>query len=266
MKQILTGVAVIVFAAATVFASFAQKNDKKDNKKEHPQAGAKKPDQPKGNGNGTGNAGNKNHDQKGEKHNDQGKHDQNKGNGNHDKNDKGNKGRDDDKDKDRDKNDHNNNSAGYSWNRENFKDRKKLKNAEKVTICHKFRSNNEPGVTINVSSNALKAHMNHGDVTGACPVVADNRYSDAYLRRRADYYNYLQNTQEQVIYSRSILDYALERLTNSRLQLVTLRNNNAPVVEIQRKEAVIVQLERNVSLLETVLGVAANLVAQKLMN
>jgi hypothetical protein len=262
MKRILT-VSITLFILVIAYTAFAQKNDKKDNKKEQPQS-AKKQD--KQTDKDKGNNGNKNQDKKDGKNDDRG-NDKNKDKDNNGK-DKGNNGNDnsDNKNNGNGKNDNGNQPNGYSWNKENFKERKKLKNHEKVTICHKFNSNNEPAVTINVSSNALQAHMNHGDVQGTCPAVADNRFSDEYLRRRAAYYNDLQNTQEQVVYSRSILDYALERLTNSRLQLATLKTNNVPVVEIQRKEAVIVQLERNVSLLETVLGVAANLVVQKLTN
>ena len=153
---------------------------------------------------------------------------------------------------------------GYDWNRENFKERKKIKNQDKVNICHKFNRESENPVTISVSANAVKAHINHGDVMGNCPVITGGRrYSDIFVRNRTDYYNTLQNSQEQVYYSRSILDYALGRLTNSRLQLTTMQNNNMPLADIQRKEASVVELEQNVSLLETLIGVAANLVANK---
>jgi hypothetical protein len=153
--------------------------------------------------------------------------------------------------------------AGYYWDRENFKDRQKIKNQEKVTICHKF-SSDEPAVTIRVSSHALKAHMGHGDVMGDCPAIQGGRFSDIFLRNRGDYYNTLYNSQDQVSYSRSILDYALARLTNSRQQLVYMQNNNYAPADIQRREATVVELEQNVSLLETVLGVAATLIANKL--
>jgi hypothetical protein len=153
---------------------------------------------------------------------------------------------------------------GYSWDRETFKDRQKIKNQGKVTVCHKFNRANDPAVTIRVSSNALKAHMAHGDVMGDCPVVSRGRFSDFFLRRRADYYNELYNGQDQVIYSRSILDYALARLADSRQQLVVYRANNMPVAEIERKEVVVVELERNVSLLESLIGVAANVIASRL--
>ena len=153
---------------------------------------------------------------------------------------------------------------GYSWDRETFKDRKKIKSQEKVTVCHKFNRADDPAVTIRISSNALKAHMAHGDVMGDCPVISRGRFSDNFLRRRADYYNDLYNGQDQVVYSRSILDYALARLADSRQQLVVYRANNMPAAEIERKEVVVVELERNVSLLESLIGVAANVIASRL--
>lgn len=182
----------------------------------------------------------------------------------------GNKGKEDMKE-DRGKSDENKNKGsrgkieGYSWDRETFKDRKKLKTQEKVTICHKFNRADDPAVTIRVSSNALKAHMDHGDVMGDCPVLAKGRFSDDYLRKRTDYYNNLQENQERVLYSQSILDYALTRLAEARLQLDTYRNSNMPVVEIERKQAVVVELEQNVSLLETLIGAAANIIVNKLL-
>jgi hypothetical protein len=45
-----------------------------------------------------------------------------------------------------------------------------------------------------------------------------------------------------------------------------MQNTNVPVVEIQRKQATVVQLEQNVSLLQTLIGVAAELVVNKLSN
>jgi hypothetical protein len=154
---------------------------------------------------------------------------------------------------------------GYKWNQETFKDRNKFKNQEKVTLCHKFNSGDEPAVTIRVSSSALKAHMNHGDVMGDCPAITNSRFSNIFLRNRTDYYNNLEDHYEQVSYSRSILEYALARLTNSRQQLVIMQNGNYPVADINRKQAVVVELEQNVSLLEQLIGLAANLVVNKLL-
>lgn len=39
---------------------------------------------------------------------------------------------------------------------------------DKVTICHRTGSKKKPFHTIRVSRNALKAHLKHGDVLGAC--------------------------------------------------------------------------------------------------
>jgi len=175
------------------------------------------------------------------------------GNANKDRNDKNGNGK------------NGNMQDGYVWNHETFKDRRKYKNQDKVSVCHKFNGkDNEPAVTINVSQNALKAHLNHGDVQGSCPAITGGRFSDIFLRNRNDYYNSVQSNYEQVSYSRSILDYALSRLTNSRQQLVTMQNSGLPVAQIETKQANVVQLEQNVSLLETLLGVAATVVAEKL--
>jgi len=153
---------------------------------------------------------------------------------------------------------------GYSWNRETFKDRDKIKNKEKVTLCHKFKGDGEPGVTLKVSSHALQAHLNHGDTRGECPANTNNRYSDIFLGKRTDYYNSVQNAQEQVSYSKSILAYALERLSYSRQQLALMQSNNTPVQAIEQKKTTVAELEQNVSLLETLIGVAVNVVANKL--
>lgn len=42
----------------------------------------------------------------------------------------------------------------------------------KVTICHRTHSKKHPFHQISVSSNAVKAHVRHGDTLGACPTVA----------------------------------------------------------------------------------------------
>jgi hypothetical protein len=156
-----------------------------------------------------------------------------------------------------------NGSNWYSWNDQNFKDRKQYRNKDKVTICHKFNSNEEP-VNISVSENALKAHMAHGDVVGNCPAVNNSIFSDIFRKRRADYYNDLYYGQDQYNYSSSILDYALMRLTNSRLQLDQMRANNAAQADIDRRQTAVLGLEQNVSLLETVLGVAGQLLVNRL--
>jgi len=42
---------------------------------------------------------------------------------------------------------------------------------QKVTLCHHTHSKKHPTVTITVGAPAVKAHLKHGDVLGACPAV-----------------------------------------------------------------------------------------------
>jgi hypothetical protein len=224
------GFSVLIVTAMAITPANAQQ-DKNNNKKEQAQKQQKKQDKP----------------DKADKVN-QGKKDGKDNNGYNDDKSVGNN----------DKND------GFKWDRSNFKNREKIKNKEKVTLCHKFNSNDEPAVTIKVSSHALKAHLNHGDIQGDCPTVANKSFSDNFLRKRTDYFNTVQTNHEQVSYSRSVLDYAVARLTSSRQQLATMQRNNMPVADIERKQAKVVELEQNVSLLETLISAAANLVVNKL--
>ncbi len=224
------GFSVLIVTAMAITPANAQQ-DKNNNKKEQAQKQQKKQDKP----------------DKADKVN-QGKKDGKDNNGYNDDKSVGNN----------DKND------GFKWDRSNFKNREKIKNKEKVTLCHKFNSNDEPAVTIKVSSHALKAHLNHGDIQGDCPTVANKSFSDNFLRKRTDYFNTVQTNHEQVSYSRSVLNYAVARLTSSRQQLATMQRNNMPVADIERKQAKVVELEQNVSLLETLINAAANLVVNKL--
>lgn len=156
-----------------------------------------------------------------------------------------------------------NDNNWYNWTNDNFKDRKQFRNKEKVTICHKFNSNQEP-VTISVSANAVEAHRKHGDIIGGCPAVNNSVFSDIFRKRRADYYNDLYYAQDQYNYSSSILDYALLRLSNSRSQLDDMRANNASQADIDNRQVAVLQLEENVSLLETLLGVAGQVLVNRL--
>lgn len=252
MKKLTRFVFFILIITAVAFAAFAQQGKEKNNPKGQQQNQGKKdqkdPNDNKGNKGVNDNKGN------------------NADNGNNGV--KGNQGNNDVKDNNGRNDDHMNKGKkdlpyGYKWDRETFKDRRKIKNQDKVTVCHKFNRGDDPAVTIRVSSHALKAHMDHGDFMGDCPAVSNRRFSDIFLRKRKDYYNRLQESHEQVLYSQSMLDYALARLADSRSQLVVYQNSNLPYEDIQRKQAVVGELEQNVSLLETLIGVAANLVINK---
>ncbi len=272
MKKYLPilGFSLLIVTAVAVTAAGTQqdKNPKKD-KQEQPGKQKDKQDKGKPDDQVKGNQG---------KNDDKGNQGKNDEKGNQGKNDnKGNQGNKDDKD-DKDNQGKGNNDKndgvvddrgnfmkkGFKWDRETFKEREKFRKGEKVTVCHKFNREDEPAVTINISANALQAHLGHGDVRGECPAVENDRWSDRFLRQRSDYYNNVVATNEQVVYSQSILDYALNRLTGARTQLVTLQNSNAPAADIERKRLLVVELEENTSLLQNLIGVTASLVANKL--
>jgi HAMP domain-containing protein/Ni/Co efflux regulator RcnB len=138
---------------------------------------------------------------------------------------------------------------GFKWDHVSFKERHQVRKQEKVTICHKFKNDGEPAVTINVSSHAAKAHMDHGDVMGDCPEVAKDKYSDDYLKNRKDYFNNAQEHYEQVLYSRSILDYATARLATARAQLALMQLSKVPAADIERRQKKVNELEESVKVL-----------------
>lgn len=272
MKKELTGYGLTLLIMATIlFTAFTQQEKNRNQPKKEQRAGQDKQgqgkkDQPPGQDKNKENKG-KDVDVNKGRSIDQGNKGQGQpGNKPADVNDRGksdekNKGRDDNRPgygKDEA-------GYGYDWNRETFRDRDKIRKQDKVTICHKFNNSDEPAVTIRVSANALQAHLNHGDVRGDCPQVSDSRYSDRYWREREDYYNTLQQNREQVVYSRSILGYALARLADARLQLNQYRNSGMPAADIERKQVVVLELERNVSLLDALIATAATVAANKLL-
>lgn len=270
MKNQLSILVFAVFMLAAVSTVSAQgksgKSEEKGQPKKNNDKAVKKVQSPnsgviQGAGNGNQNQDKGNHGQNPGKGNNGNANGHKNDNGNNGKNDNINNGKNDNVN--HGKNDH---AEGYKWDRETFKDRAKIKNKEKVAICHKTSDKNDPGVVINVSSNAAKAHMNHGDVMGPCPAMSTGRFSNAFIEKRNVYYTQLEDTREQVVYSRSILDYAIERLAGSRQQLVVMRTNNTPVADIQKKELVVTELEQNVSLLQTLVNAAATILVNKLQN
>lgn len=246
---------VLALSCAIILSAAAQQGQGK---------GQDKKQEVKGKGNqkgkkGEGNQGNDNAVNKGNKGNNQDKDNRGK---NDDKTNKGNSGNDNNG-RGNDKASVKNNNGVFIWTPKTFRDRKQLRKGEKVTLCHKV-GKESGGVTINVSEHALQAHLNHGDVRGECPNNGSNKYSDRFLKRRADYYNQLQNSNEEILYSRSILDYARSRLSGAQTQLVQMKSRNTQDDEIQRKQVVITELEQNVSVLEQLLGVATTLVVNRL--
>lgn len=276
MKKRITIFSLAFLLVTAIGVSAFQQDKGKGNQKEQKQDKGK--DQNKGN-QGKDNAKNDNpgKSDQGNKGNDYRANKDNQGRGNSDNAGKGNDNRgngNNDNDNgpgnsDRAKIKMSKNDKGrpiYVFDQETFRNRDEYfgKN-KKVTICHKFNGD-EPPVNINVSVNAQEAHLNHGDILGECPAINNGVFSDIFLDRRNEYYNILQRNYEQQVYSRSILDYALDRLGIYRTELATLQSSGAPASVVQSRQVAIVDLEQNVSLLERVLGVAATLAVNELVD
>ncbi len=132
---------------------------------------------------------------------------------------------------------------GIVWmNGNNYRDAKGPKRYKKVTICHQTKSNYP--VTINVSENAVQAHLNHGDYLGACRDYDRSLHSNSYWTTRTDYYNQYTTTTETLSFGEQLLNLAIGKLTGSRTQLTTLRPSLSPQ-EINRREIAIINLQND---------------------
>jgi hypothetical protein len=140
-----------------------------------------------------------------------------------------------------------------NWGMENFAERKHPKNQKKVTICHNPSGGGSNGVSINVSENALQAHMNHGDNTGNCNIDYSDRWSSNYVKSRENVYNRYEQTWETMSYSEALLNLAVSKLLGLRTNLDNSRSTMNSS-EIQRREALILDLQNNVNSLDTQLG------------
>ena len=144
------------------------------------------------------------------------------------------------------------------WGINNWAERKHPKNQKKVSICHN-PSGNDSGnsVTINVSENAVQAHLNHGDIIGNCSNNYSDRWSREYIQSRETVYNTYEQTYETMSYSESLLKYAMEKLLGVKTNLNTSRVNLS-AQEVQRREGLILDLQNNVSDLENQLDLTRN--------
>ncbi len=134
------------------------------------------------------------------------------------------------------------------WGFENYANRKHPKDHKKVTICHNTGDNNYP-VTISVSENAMKAHLNHGDQVGNCGNNYGDRWPANYIRTRENVYNAYENTWETMSYSEALIRYAAERLLGIKSNFQNQRSSLSSE-EIQRKEVLIMELQNNINSLE----------------
>ncbi len=155
------------------------------------------------------------------------------------------------------------NDYDYGWNDKSYKNRKDKRNKVKVSLCHK-PANGKGGVSITVSQNALKAHLNHGDYEGNCNNSDNGIFSDIFNRNRTEYYNTVENSREQLFYSQSVLDYAIQKLSSTQYLLETQKQNGLSAAEYSIRQAAVNKLEDRVSLLQTTVNVATALLINSL--
>ena len=137
------------------------------------------------------------------------------------------------------------------WNLANFGSRKHPKDQKKVTICH--QTGNSVPVNINVSENALQAHMKHGDQLGNCNIDFGS-WPKNYVTSRENVYNSYENTWETMSYSEALLKIALEKLLGIKTDLNQNRSRLS-AQEIQRREMLIMELQNNTNSLDGQIGV-----------
>ena len=145
------------------------------------------------------------------------------------------------------------------WDGDRYYDVKGPKGNKKVTLCHKPNGSDYP-VTINVSVNALQAHLNHGDYQGECKDWDRSKYSDIYWDTRTDYYNQYVQTAETLSFGEQLLILAINKLTGARTQLATLRPTLAPA-EIHRREVAIINLQNDTYAMQQTLDRGNNSIA-----
>lgn len=129
------------------------------------------------------------------------------------------------------------------WDGNDIYNAKKPKSNKKVAVCHKPDGSDNP-VNIQVSVNALKAHLNHGDSEGECNDFDQSRYSDNYWNTRNEYYNQYVSTTETMSFGEQLLAAAIDKLTNGRTQLAQDRNRFA-AADLERREMALLNLQND---------------------
>ena len=140
--------------------------------------------------------------------------------------------------------------VSIDWNLGSFAKRYNPRDQKKVTICHKPSFNNSNnGVTINVSENALKMHLNHGDHLGSCKFNYPDTWSSRYIRSREYVFNTYEDTWERMSFGEALLRLAADKLLGLRTNLQRDRSTLSPE-EIRRRELLIYELENNMILMD----------------
>ena len=136
-------------------------------------------------------------------------------------------------------------NSNIIWDLDDSDKRKGPGKQKKVTVCHHPGGDEYP-VTLNISENALQAHLNHGDERGDCNVDYSDRWSKDYVKSRETVYNTWENTWETMSYSDALLKYAMDKLLGVRSNLNDTRSG-LTTQQIQRREALILDLQNNVN-------------------
>lgn len=129
------------------------------------------------------------------------------------------------------------------WTGQNYYDVKYPRNSKKVAMCHKPNGSDYP-VMINVSENAVKAHLNHGDYLGECRDYDRSRYSNTFWETRTNYYNQYVQTTETLSLGEQLLALAINKLTNSQQQLTSQRTTLSSR-QISDRELAIINLQND---------------------
>lgn len=140
------------------------------------------------------------------------------------------------------------------WGFDNYTTRRRPKDYKKVSICHNTGDSDYP-VSITVSENALKAHLNHGDQVGSCTINYSDRWPANYIRTRENVYNTYQTTWETMSYSEALLRFAAEKLLGLKSTFQAQRPTLSSQ-QIQTREALILDLQNNVNSLENQLAIS----------
>lgn len=129
-----------------------------------------------------------------------------------------------------------------NWNLVNYTDRWRPGKGKKVTICH--QAGNSHPVMITVSENALKAHLNHGDVIGDCNFDYGTWTPD-YIDSRERVYTVYEESWERMSYGEALIRLAMEKLLGVRTDLTQNRSRYS-AAEIARREDLAYELENNI--------------------
>lgn len=126
--------------------------------------------------------------------------------------------------------------------------------ANKVEVCHKGDGAPAGGVTISISENALKAHLAHGDVQGAC-TVANNETADGKIDTKtkiaSKLFTEIEETRAVTVYGEDVIAATEERLAVAREKLdVGILEGTIPENAITESRQIISEAEEDLSRLK----------------